>query len=73
MKIRHEISGAGTDSIVLTAGHKWEEGSIATPWLPSASEVIPSDYPSYTGWYVGKIVDGQSSDPTKYNWEKISN
>lgn len=53
------------------AGYKLEHGSTATPWLPSASEITPSDYPSYTGWYVGKIVDGQSTNPTKYNWEKI--
>lgn len=50
---------------------KVEPGSNATLWIPSASEVTPSDYPSYAGWYVGKIADGQSLDPTKYNWEKI--
>jgi phage minor structural protein len=32
---RYEISGKGT---LWTAGHKWEEGSTATPWMPSASE-----------------------------------
>lgn len=50
---------------------KQEPGSIVTPWIPSASEVTPSDYPSYIGSYVGKIVDGQSTDPTKYNWQRI--
>ena len=24
----------------------------------------------YTGTYTGKIVDGQSTDPVKYNWKK---
>ena len=50
---------------------KLEEGSTATPWMPSASEVIESDSPSYIGTYTGKIVDGQSTDPEKYNWNKI--
>lgn len=50
---------------------KVEPGSVSTPYVPSASEVTPSDYPSYTGWYVGKIADGQSLDPTKYNWQRI--
>ncbi|MGO2268536.1 MAG: hypothetical protein ACTH4O_03255 [Lactococcus cremoris] len=30
---RYEISGDGTDSIVWTAGHKWEEGSTVTDSL----------------------------------------
>ena len=25
---------------------------------------------AYTGTYTGKIVDGQSTDPVKYNWKK---
>lgn len=61
----------GTTGQISVAGYKVEQGSTATTWLPSSSEVTPSDYPSYTGWYVGKIVDGQSLDPTKYNWEKL--
>lgn len=67
---RIDKSGTATGKVSV-AGHKWEPGSIATPWLPSTSEVTPYDYPSYIGWYVGKIVDGQSTDPTKYNWTKI--
>lgn len=31
---RHEIAGLGT---LWTAGHKWEEGSEATPYMPSES------------------------------------
>ena len=34
-------------------------------------EVIKRDYPSYIGNYTGKIVDGQSTNPVKYNWKKI--
>ena len=50
---------------------KVETGSIATPYMPSATEVIKRDYPSYIGTYTGKIVDGQSTDPVRYNWKKI--
>ncbi|WP_198932407.1 hypothetical protein, partial [Brucella sp. CMUL 015] len=31
---------------LLEAKPKIEQGSIATPWMPSDSEVTPSDYPS---------------------------
>ena len=48
--VRYEISGDGTDSILWTAGHKWELGSIATPWMPSASEVTINDISEYFGY-----------------------
>ena len=51
---------ADTDSITIrqateTPGFvysklKLEEGSIATPWMPSASEVTTADYPKYVGF-----------------------
>ena len=41
------ISGEGT---LWTAGHKWEEGPIATLWMPAASEVTVADYPKYVGF-----------------------
>ena len=69
--VRYEMTGSASDSILWTAGHKWEEGSTATPYMPSESEVIKRDYPSYIGNYTGKIGDGQSTDPVKYNWKKI--
>ncbi|MDN6436893.1 MAG: hypothetical protein L0J80_01885, partial [Lactococcus sp.] len=46
---RYEITGSGTDSILWTAGHKWEQGSVATLYMPSASEVTTADYPKYRG------------------------
>ncbi len=64
---RYEISGDGTDSIVWTAGHKWEEGSTATLHMPSASEVKPNDYPSYRGEY-SDISSEQSKNPSDYTW-----
>ncbi len=54
---RYEISGSVSDSILWTAGHKWEEGSTATPHMPSSREVKPADYPSYVpGFYEGNQV-----------------
>ena len=50
---------------------KIEEGSIATPWLPSFSEVVKSDYPSYIGTYTDNDSSKQSTDPVRYSWKKI--
>ncbi|AZF90573.1 virion structural protein [Streptococcus phage CHPC869] len=64
---RYEISGKGT---LWTAGHKWEEGSTATPWMPSASEVTTDDYPKYIGQYTNyNQVD--SPNPQDYTWSLI--
>ena len=68
--IRYEISGSGTDLILWTAGHKWEEGSVATPWMPSASEVKTSDYPNYIGQYTN-FVQEDSPNPSDYTWSLI--
>ena len=35
---------------VSVAGHKWEQGSIATPYMQSASEVTTADWPKYVGF-----------------------
>ena len=43
---------------------KVEEGSTATPWMPSSTEVQPSDYPSY----IGRALK-YSTKPSDYNWE----
>lgn len=64
---RYELSGEGT---LWTAGHKWEEGSTATPWMPSASEVTTDDYPKYIGQYTNyNQVD--SPNPQDYTWSLI--
>ena len=63
--VRYEISGSETDSILWTAGHKWEEGSTATPWMPSASEVTTNDYPKYVGFSNSIKPNKKSSD---YKW-----
>ena len=46
---------------------KIEQGSIATPWMRSASEVTTSDYPSYIGTYSDSKIES-SSDYSKYQW-----
>ncbi|MDN6069297.1 MAG: hypothetical protein L0I41_07265, partial [Leuconostoc sp.] len=50
---------------------KLEQGSTATPWMPSFSEVVKSDYPSYIGTYTDNGSNTQSTDPLKYTWKKI--
>ncbi len=50
---------------------KVEEGSTATPWMPSASEATAKDYPSYIGTYTDNKSNEQSTDPEKYTWKKI--
>lgn len=67
---RYEIAGSGTDSILWTAGHKWEEGSVATPWMPSASEVKTADYPSFIGHYTD-YTQADSPNPQDYTWSLI--
>lgn len=63
--IRYEISGAGTDSILWVAGYKWEQGSTATPWMPSASEVTTADWPKYVGFSNTVKTNKSASD---YTW-----
>lgn len=44
---------------------KAEPGSIATPPMPSATEVTNADWPSYIGQY-SDLTSTASTDPTKY-------
>ncbi|MHA3999172.1 hypothetical protein ACXPVD_12205 [Lactococcus cremoris] len=62
---RYAISGAGGDSILWTAGHKWEPGSTATPWMSSASEVTTADWPKYVGFSNTVKTNKSASD---YTW-----
>jgi hypothetical protein len=55
--VRYEITGAGTDSILWTAGYKWEQGSTATPYMQSASEITTTDISEYFGYnYIANKV-----------------
>ncbi|ARM66776.1 tail protein [Lactococcus phage AM4] len=68
--VRYEITTQNTTDTFWNAGHKWEEGSVATPYMPSFSEVKTSDYPSYIGTYSDdKISD--STNPENYTWTLI--
>ena len=49
---------------------KVEEGSIATPWMPSASEVTTDDFPSYIGHYTN-YMQVDSPNPQDYTWSLI--
>ena len=50
---------------------KIEEGSTATPWMPSFSEATVEDYPSYIGSYTDNKSTEQSTNPDRYKWKKI--
>jgi len=63
--ISYNISALGTNPAIWTAGHKWEESSTATPYMPSASEVTVADYPKYVGFSNSIKPNKKSSD---YNW-----
>lgn len=48
--VGYNITGSDLATSLWTAGHKWEEGSTATPWMPSASEVTTNDISEYFGY-----------------------
>ena len=54
-KIYGGYNGAGLD--IWNAGHKWEYGSTATPYMPSASEVTTADISEYFGY---NYIENQS-------------
>ncbi|MDN6030658.1 MAG: phage tail protein, partial [Lactococcus plantarum] len=60
-------SGLPAGTTVTITNLKVEFGSIATPYMPSVTEVKTSDYPSYIGTYSDdKISDSTKS--TDYTW-----
>ncbi|PCR99001.1 hypothetical protein RT41_GL000571 [Lactococcus fujiensis JCM 16395] len=61
------LTGSGLGYTLWTAGHKWEVGSTATPWMPSASEVTTADWPSYIGQYTD-FMQADSTNPSDYTW-----
>ncbi|MDA2886025.1 hypothetical protein ACYT4K_00080 [Lactococcus lactis] len=68
--VRYEITSDGTGLDIWNAGHKWEQGSTATPWMPSASEVTTADWPQYK--YVGRMTGlnvANKNDPKNYKWQ----
>ncbi|QTP11354.2 hypothetical protein [Lactococcus lactis] len=67
---RYEISTNNADAILWTAGHKWESGSTATPYMLSASEVTTADWPKYVGTYVD-TNPVSSTVSSKYDWDEM--
>lgn len=49
---------------------KLEKGLTATPYMPSASEVITADWPSYIGQYTD-FTQANSTNPSDYTWSLI--
>ncbi|MCT0061845.1 hypothetical protein EFK34_10935, partial [Lactococcus lactis subsp. lactis] len=49
---------------------KLEEGSTATPYMPSASEATTADWPSYIGQYTD-FAQVDSTNPSGYTWSRI--
>ncbi|WP_260318303.1 hypothetical protein [Lactococcus lactis] len=62
---RYEISTSNANCILWTAGHKWEPGSTATPYIPSASEVTTTDWPKFVGFSNTVKTNKSASD---YTW-----
>lgn len=57
--VRYEITGTGSDSILWTAGHKWEHGSVATQYMPSENEATSVDFPKWNVTKTGMLVSPQ--------------
>lgn len=68
--IKYEISSTSADSIVWTAGHKWEQDSVNTSYMPNESETTTVDRPSYIGQYTDNTQEN-STNPATYTWSKI--
>ncbi|MFK4911119.1 fibronectin type III domain-containing protein [Lactococcus petauri] len=49
---------------------KQEPGLIATPYMPSSTEVTTADWPKYVGTYVDTNPTS-STDPSKYGWDEM--
>lgn len=49
---------------------KIEKGSIATPYMPSSSEVTTADWPKFVGTYVD-TNPVSSMEPSKYDWDEM--
>lgn len=56
-----------SDTSIVWNHEKFEIGTTATPWMPSASEVTTADWPSYIGQYTD-FTQADSTNPADYNW-----
>ncbi|MCH1723564.1 hypothetical protein MKK30_07925 [Lactococcus formosensis] len=60
-------SGLPAGTKVTITNLKVEFGSVATPYMPSASEVTTADWPKYIGSY-SDTNPSTSTEPSKYSW-----
>ncbi|ADA65150.1 phage tail protein [Lactococcus lactis] len=65
--VRYEITSDNTGLDIWNAGHKWEQGLTATPYMPLASEVTTADWPSFIGQY-SDFTQADSTNPSNYTW-----
>ena len=67
-------ASVSTDTLTLQAllngKPKLEQGLVATPWMPSSSEVTTADWPSYIGQYTD-FTQTDSTNPSAYTWSLI--
>lgn len=63
--VRYEVTSDGTGLDTWNAGHKLEQGSTATPYMPSSSEVTTADLPKYIGFSNTVKTNKSASD---YTW-----
>jgi hypothetical protein len=70
------VSGLPAGTTVTITNLKIEFGSTATPWMPSASEVKSSDYPTFKGTYlIPENTDLSTVNlnlPSTYIWQSTS-
>lgn len=59
--VRYEIVEA---QALWTAGHKWEEGDKATPYMPSESEATSVDFPKWNVSKTGMVVNAKNKTIT---------
>ena len=65
MYFRFKSSGMIIKDGLSVVGYKIEQGSTATPYMPSANEVTTADYPKYIGFSNILKPNKTSSD---YKW-----
>lgn len=61
---------SNVQTVFRTKYPKLEQGSTATPYISSASEVTTADWPKYVGTYVDTNPTS-STDPSKYGWDEM--
>jgi hypothetical protein len=64
--VKYENASNNSQKLSVS-GHKLENGSSSTSWMPSSSEVTTADCPKYRGEYSDTSSE-QSTNPSNYTW-----